>query len=263
MKDLRRRLAGIVPATTDVVVIDTPPLEENAGIVVAALRAADVAIVAMAPTMGEYERLPEVWAAIDDVEPLRATPLTTAVLMNRTITNANSTPMFRELITDDGHTVLATTIPRREPIAQAFGGQVIDLGKYAAAADEISMLEASDEQGRRDASTRRPCCSAFKSADLPSQSYRNFVDYVASLANRFGRARLPHVEIIRALVLELAEDQALQSNRANGSPRVATMPISFVSASSSLTSAITTKARVRSSRADQYATSPIATRCCS
>lgn len=140
VKDLHKRLGGIVPSTTDVVVIDTPPLEENAGIVVAALRAADVAIVAMAPTMGEYERLPEVWAAIEDVEPLRSDPLTVAVLMNRTITNANSTPMFRELITDDGHTVLATTIPRRESIAQAFGGPVVDLGKYAAAADEISTL---------------------------------------------------------------------------------------------------------------------------
>lgn len=140
VKDLHKRLAGIVPSTTDVVIIDTPPLEENAGIVVAALRAADVAIVAMAPTMGEYERLPEVWTAIEDVEPLRAVPLVAAVLMNRTITNANSTPMFRELITDDGHTVLGTTIPRREPIAQAFGGPVVDLGKYAAAADEISAL---------------------------------------------------------------------------------------------------------------------------
>jgi len=92
--------------------------------------------------MGAYERLPEVWAAIDDVEPLRATPLVAAVLMNRTVTNANSTPMFRELMTDEGHTVLSTTIPRREPIAQAFGGPVTELGKYADAADEIETLGA-------------------------------------------------------------------------------------------------------------------------
>jgi chromosome partitioning protein len=142
VKDLHKRLAGIVSASTDIVVIDTPPLEDQAGIVSSALRIADVAIVSMAPTMGEYERLPEVWAAIDDVEPLRATPLVAAVLMNRTVTNANSTPMFRELMTDEGHTVLSTTIPRREPIAQAFGGPVTDLGKYADAADEIETLGA-------------------------------------------------------------------------------------------------------------------------
>ncbi|KQN41652.1 hypothetical protein [Frigoribacterium sp. Leaf44] len=92
--------------------------------------------------MGEYERPPEMSASIDDVEPLRTTPLVAAVLMNRTVTNANSTPMFRELMTDEGHMVLSTTIPRREPIAQAFGGPVTDLGKYADAADEIETLGA-------------------------------------------------------------------------------------------------------------------------
>lgn len=142
VKDLHKRLSGIVSASTDVVVIDTPPLEEQAGIVASALRVADVAIVSMAPTMGEYERLPEVWAAIEDVEPLRSAPLVTAVLMNRTVTNANSTPLYRELMTDEGHAVLSTTIPRREPIAQAFGGPVIDLGRYAEAAEEIETLGA-------------------------------------------------------------------------------------------------------------------------
>ena len=47
-------------------------------------------------------------------------------------------------------------------------------------------------------------------ADLPPQSYRSLVDYAASLATRFGRARVPHVNVIRALVLELEDDQALQ-----------------------------------------------------
>jgi hypothetical protein len=79
--------------------IDTPPFEDQAGIASSALCIADVAIVSMAPTMGEYERLPEVWAAINEVEPLRATPLFAAVLMNRTVTNASSTSMFCELMT--------------------------------------------------------------------------------------------------------------------------------------------------------------------
>jgi chromosome partitioning protein len=143
VKDLHKRLAGFVPSATDLVIIDTPPLEEQSGIVSSALRAADVAIITMAPTMGEYERLPEVWAAIEDVEALRATSLVTAVLMNRTITNANSTPLYRGLLEEEGHAVLHTTIPRREPIAQAFGAPITELGKYADAAREIDELEAA------------------------------------------------------------------------------------------------------------------------
>lgn len=140
VKNLHTRLAGIVSPTTDVVLIDTPPLDEHAGIVYSALRAADTIIITMAPTMLEFERLPDVWAAIDEVESLRDNMPNVAVLLNRTITNANSTPMFRDLITDGGHIVLTTTIPRRESIAQAFAAPVTDLGKYADAAREIDML---------------------------------------------------------------------------------------------------------------------------
>lgn len=141
VKNLHTRLGGIVPPSTDVVLIDTPPLDEQAGIVYSALRAADTIIVTMAPTMLEFERLPDVWAAIEEVEPLRDMPARVAVLLNRTVTNANSTGMFRELIEDGGHHVLTTTIPRREPIAQAFAAPVTDLGKYADAAEEIEGLE--------------------------------------------------------------------------------------------------------------------------
>jgi len=140
VKNLHTRLAGIVPPTIDIVIIDTPPLDEQAGIVYSALRAADTIIVTMAPTMLEFERLPDVWAAIDEMEVLRDIPPVVAVLLNRTITNANSTPMFRDLITDSGRKVLTTTIPRREPIAQAFAAPVTDLGKYADAAREIDAL---------------------------------------------------------------------------------------------------------------------------
>lgn len=97
------------------IAFDQSPLVEQAGIVASVLRIVHIAIKSMAPTTGDYERLPGVWAAIDDVESLRATPLVVAVLMNRTVTN--STSKFRELMSDEGHTVLSTTIPRREPIA--------------------------------------------------------------------------------------------------------------------------------------------------
>ena len=137
------RLAGIVPPSTDVVLIDTPPLDEQSGIVYSALRAADTILVTMAPTMIEFERLTDVWDAIGEVEPLRHSPAAAAVLLNRTVTNANSTVMFRTLITESGHPVLETTIPRRESIAQSFAAPIEDLGRYAAAATEIWNLRGA------------------------------------------------------------------------------------------------------------------------
>lgn len=62
--------------------------------------------------------------------------------MNHTVTNASGTPMYREPMTEEGHTVLSATIPRREPIAQALRGPVTDLGKYADAGGEIETLGA-------------------------------------------------------------------------------------------------------------------------
>lgn len=140
VKNLHTRLGGIVSPEVDVVLIDTPPLDDHAGIVYSAARAADTIVVTMAPTMLEFERLPDVWAAIEEVEPLRSTSVNVVVLLNRTIANANSTAMYRELIEEDGHYVLTTTIPRREQIAQSFAAPVTDLGNYAAAAKEIQDL---------------------------------------------------------------------------------------------------------------------------
>lgn len=47
--------------------------------------------------------------------------------------------------------------------------------------------------------------------DLAPQSYRALLAYSASLAEDLGRAKVPHVEVIRALVAELNADPALQA----------------------------------------------------
>ena len=143
VKNLHTRLTGIVPSSVDVVLIDTPPLDDHAGIVYSALRVASTIIITMAPTMMEFERLADVWAAVEEVEPLRTTPAQAAVLLNRTVPQAASTEAFRGLIVDAGHTVLTTTINRREMFAQAFGAPITDLGRYADAAAEIFQLEAT------------------------------------------------------------------------------------------------------------------------
>ena len=65
VKDLHSRLGGIVGDRYDLVVIDTPPLAERAGIVLSALRLADLVVVPLAPTIAEYERLGDVWQAVN------------------------------------------------------------------------------------------------------------------------------------------------------------------------------------------------------
>ncbi len=137
VKTLHAKLAGIIPSGTDVVVLDTPPLDDEAGIVYSALRAADAVLVTMAPTMMEFERLPDVWAAIEEIEALRAQPPYSAVLLNRTVTRASSTQTFRQLIEDSGHRVLDTTVPRLEKFAQSFAAPIRDVDVYAAVADEL------------------------------------------------------------------------------------------------------------------------------
>lgn len=136
-KRIHQQLSGIVPATIDAVVIDTPPLEEQAGIVLSAMRAASDVVVTVAPTMMELDRLPQVWAALDDVEPLRESDATVSVLLNRTVANASSTGVARQILTESGRHVLATDVPRLETYAQAFGASVPVTPHFSEIASEL------------------------------------------------------------------------------------------------------------------------------
>ena len=139
IKDMHRRIKGIVPPGTAIVVIDTPPRGEKGGIVYGALRAADLVVIPMAPTPMEHERLNSVMEAIAEVddgdEPIKA-----AVLLNRVTPRATSTGTFRDRILESGVTVLDTMVPRRELYAQAFPDPIIDVGAYGDAAKEIWEL---------------------------------------------------------------------------------------------------------------------------
>jgi chromosome partitioning protein len=148
VRDLHSRLSGIVGDRYDLVLIDTPPLAERAGIVLSALRVADVVLVPLAPTMAEFERLGDVWEAIGEVQPLRRAPAEVAVLLNRTVANAASTDQVRQAIAAGtpawaGRRVLAATVPRREALAQAFGAPPDPGGPYAAVVDELDRVGAA------------------------------------------------------------------------------------------------------------------------
>lgn len=132
----------------DVVVIDTPPLEEDRakpGIVRSAVRAATDVVIPVAPTAMELDRLSPILYTIEDVGPdVDAAPVV-RVLLTRTVSRASSVEIARDVITADlGQQVFATVVPRLERYALAFGGPVdIPPGDpYGLVAAELEQTEA-------------------------------------------------------------------------------------------------------------------------
>lgn len=120
--DLHRKLPGIVDDRYEAVVIDTPPMKERLGVVASAIRLATHILVPMAPTGIEYARLPAIRAAVEDAAELRSgPPPELAVVFTRTVPNAASTDVYRQMIIDDGLRVLGPTVGRLERYAQAYG----------------------------------------------------------------------------------------------------------------------------------------------
>lgn len=129
--NLHRQLPGVTGdevtgSRYDAVVIDTPPLEDHRSIVLSTLRIATHVVCPLAPTPIEYERLPSVRSALDDVADLRTDeqPPALSVLLTRTVANAASTQAYREAITDDGVHVFAASVGRKERFAQAYGDPI-------------------------------------------------------------------------------------------------------------------------------------------
>jgi chromosome partitioning protein len=145
--NLHRQLPGIIGNRYDVVLIDTPPTpkhrkgqvrSDQAGIVESALRIADLVLIPLAPTLMELERFPEVLAAIETAAASRRSPQVVRALLNRTTWNASSTDVVRQTLLGAGIQVLTTEIPRREVLAQSFGGAVKgNLHGYFSAAKEL------------------------------------------------------------------------------------------------------------------------------
>lgn len=145
--NLHQRLPGVMGDRYDVVVIDTPPMQEQRSIVASALRLADYAVVPMAPTSMDYSRLPAIRALAEEVAPLRqaGTAPTTAVLLTKAKPQAASTRTFREMITEDGMTVLTATVGNLERFAQAYPSPIVNASNtsYGDAAGELLSLEVA------------------------------------------------------------------------------------------------------------------------
>jgi chromosome partitioning protein len=141
---LHRDLPGIITADSfDVAVVDTPPLEQERGIVHSAMRAATDVVVTLAPTASEWDALPRVWSALDDVDALRVRPAPVSVLWNRVRAGTTSAKVYREQLADSGHYCLRSYIPLAERYAQAVGAAV------TLRADDTSVVDAAEEIARR------------------------------------------------------------------------------------------------------------------
>jgi len=127
-RELHRRLPEIA-RDDDVVIIDTPQIEDHAAIARSALRYADEIVIPCAPNPIEINRTTPVRDEIAEVEPVRDRPARSAILLNRCITRAHSVSDARQALQDLGYDVLATAVPRLEVYAQSFGLPVPDAGR--------------------------------------------------------------------------------------------------------------------------------------
>ena len=129
-RELHRRLPDIA-RDDDVVIIDTPQIEDHAAIARSALRYADEIVIPCAPNPIEINRTTPVRDEIAEIEPVRDRPARSAILLNRCITRAHSTADARQALQDLGYDVLATAVPRLEVYAQSFGLPIPDTGRDA------------------------------------------------------------------------------------------------------------------------------------
>ncbi|MCD2191730.1 ParA family protein [Actinomycetospora soli] len=141
-KRLHQRLDDVAGGRFDDVVIDTPPLEENAGIVNSVLRVASHVLVPVAPTPIEVERVGAVAEAVEDSAAVRreGEAPRMALLLTRTVPNASSTGVYREVLTTAGHRVLPGEVRRVERFAQAWGDP-ITRAAATAYGDALDALE--------------------------------------------------------------------------------------------------------------------------
>ena len=119
-RELHRRVPEIAQSD-DVVIIDTPQLEDHGAIARSALRYADEILIPCAPSPIEINRTTPVRDEIAEVGAIRNRPARSVVLLNRCVARAHSTMDAREALERLGYDVLETTVPRREVYAQSFG----------------------------------------------------------------------------------------------------------------------------------------------
>ena len=125
---LHKRVSEIA-LDDDVVIIDTPQLEDHASIARSALRYVDEVLIPCAPSPIEINRTTPVRDEIEEIEEIRDRSVRSAILLNRYVARANSTANARGALEGLGYDVLQTAVPRLEVYAQSFGMPIPDAGR--------------------------------------------------------------------------------------------------------------------------------------
>jgi len=143
-KTLHRKVRGL-GAGYDYVLIDCPPYypreDEDpdkvpaASVVMSCLKAADVVVVPMAPTLMELHRVGPTLRAI----AAAAVPgQDVRFLLNRAVSGAGSTDGVRQSLTAGGNRVFQVAVKRLEDVAQSMGAPITgNLAGYLSAAIEL------------------------------------------------------------------------------------------------------------------------------
>jgi hypothetical protein len=132
-----------------IVLVDCGHSENHPDITDSVLRIADLAILHMAPTQADFDRIvdPEEGTPFKDVIARTATYRPTKdkpdtwVLLNRCVPNAASTKHFREEMEAEGFNVFTTVINRSETIAQSVTFPVIGAARSPFGALVTEMQE--------------------------------------------------------------------------------------------------------------------------
>ena len=132
VKDVHRRIRKF-EGDYDHVVLDTPPGE--LAIARSALKAADVAVVAVPPTKIDLDRVMPTLELVADVED--ETGLTFQVLLTRVKRISREGRDTRDLMGEMGLPVMEADIPFLALYSDAFGAPIEELGEYERVAREL------------------------------------------------------------------------------------------------------------------------------
>lgn len=141
-QDVHKKLQRVV-GDYGYVVVDTPPGE--LGITRSALRAADVGLVVLSPSMMDVSRFSPTLDLLADAEDLNE-GLGYYVLLTRSSRITREGRDAREAMADMGLPVLEAEIPQLAFYSRAFGAAIDELADYEVATTELLSREKNAEE---------------------------------------------------------------------------------------------------------------------
>ncbi len=120
----------------DHVVIDTPP--GDLGVATSAMRAADLILIPMQPTGGDFAQFAETAQLVEEVQAL--TDAHAAVLLTRVVKRTLASVQVREALEPFGVPVLESTVPQAQALAMAYGAKIALGTAYADVLTEIQEM---------------------------------------------------------------------------------------------------------------------------